>query len=172
MLPLVTMNGWTLICLLTLKVPEKLLLYGLYVHYVVHICDFGMLRVKLILSSFEVILWSLVQDCCTFWKIDGNSFKSTNTVPGKKLHRGSGQFRPRNAKKSPRKKKRAPENCHRLQCKSLFNVADLVNGMWKVASEIFFFFPVLYYGFNLIVPWCNDTSMDIVIASMKQKKML
>ena len=31
---------------LTLKVPEKLQLYGLYVHYVVHICDFGMLRVK------------------------------------------------------------------------------------------------------------------------------
>ena len=32
--------------LLTLKVPEKLLLYGLYVYYVVHICDFGMLRVN------------------------------------------------------------------------------------------------------------------------------
>ena len=31
---------------LTLKVPEKLLLYGLYVYYVVHICDFGMLRVN------------------------------------------------------------------------------------------------------------------------------
>ena len=31
---------------LTLKVPEKLQLYGLYVYYVVHICDFGMLRVK------------------------------------------------------------------------------------------------------------------------------
>ena len=31
---------------LTLKVPEKLLLCGLYVYYVVHICDFGMLRVK------------------------------------------------------------------------------------------------------------------------------
>ena len=30
---------------------------------------------------------------------------------------------------------RAPENCHRLQCKSLLNVADLVNGMWKVAPE-------------------------------------
>ena len=30
---------------LTLKVPEKLQLYGLYVYYVVHICDFGMLRV-------------------------------------------------------------------------------------------------------------------------------
>ena len=29
---------------LTLKVPEKLQLYGLYVYYVVHICDFGMLR--------------------------------------------------------------------------------------------------------------------------------
>ena len=31
---------------LTLKVPEKFQLYGLYVYYVVHICDFGMLRVK------------------------------------------------------------------------------------------------------------------------------
>ena len=29
----------------TLKVPEKLQLYGLYVYYMVH-CDFGMLRVK------------------------------------------------------------------------------------------------------------------------------
>ena len=32
--------------LLTLKVPENLQIYGLYVYYVVHICDFGMLRVK------------------------------------------------------------------------------------------------------------------------------
>ena len=31
---------------LNLKVPEKLQLYELYVYYVVHICDFGMLRVK------------------------------------------------------------------------------------------------------------------------------
>ena len=31
---------------LTLKVPEKLQLYGLYVYYVVHICNFGMLRVN------------------------------------------------------------------------------------------------------------------------------
>ena len=31
---------------LTLKVPEKLQLYGHYMYYVVHICDFGMLRVK------------------------------------------------------------------------------------------------------------------------------
>ena len=31
---------------LTRRVPEKLQLYGLYVYYVVHICNFGMLRVK------------------------------------------------------------------------------------------------------------------------------
>ena len=31
---------------LTLKVPEEVQLYGLYVYYVVHICDFGMLRVN------------------------------------------------------------------------------------------------------------------------------
>ena len=38
---------------LTLKVPEKLLLYGPYVYYVVHICDFGMLRVKYKVSSSQ-----------------------------------------------------------------------------------------------------------------------
>ena len=37
---------------LTLKVPDKILLYGLYVYYVVHICDFGMLRVK---RALEVV---------------------------------------------------------------------------------------------------------------------
>ena len=31
---------------LTLNVPEELHLYGLCVYYVVHICDFGTLRVK------------------------------------------------------------------------------------------------------------------------------
>ena len=30
---------------LTLKLPDKLQPYGLYVYYVVHICNFGMLRV-------------------------------------------------------------------------------------------------------------------------------
>ena len=30
---------------------------------------------------------------------------------------------------APEMQKRALENCHRLQCKSLFNVAGLVNGM-------------------------------------------
>ena len=36
---------------LTLKVPEKLQLYGLYVYYVVHICDCGMLRVNVTVDS-------------------------------------------------------------------------------------------------------------------------
>ena len=31
---------------LTFNVPEKLQLYGLHVYYVVHMCDFGMLRVN------------------------------------------------------------------------------------------------------------------------------
>ena len=35
---------------------------------------------KLILRSFEVVFWCLEWECCTFWKIDGNSFKSTNTI--------------------------------------------------------------------------------------------
>ena len=53
------------------------------------------------------------------------------------------RFRPQMQKKpqKTRKQKRAPENCHRLQCKSLFNVADLVNGMWKVhVAPIYFYF--------------------------------
>ena len=32
---------------LILNVPEKLQLYGLHVYYVVHICDFGMLRINI-----------------------------------------------------------------------------------------------------------------------------
>ena len=35
---------------------------------------------KLILRSSEVVFWCLDRECCTFWKIDGNSFKSTNTI--------------------------------------------------------------------------------------------
>ena len=54
--------------------------------------------------------------------------------PGKKRHVGSRRFRPWNAQKEPSEEEKiAPENCHRLQCKGLFNIADLVNGMWKVA---------------------------------------
>ena len=35
---------------------------------------------KLILRRFEVVFWYLNWECCTFWKFDGNSFKSTNTI--------------------------------------------------------------------------------------------
>ena len=38
--------------LLTLKAPKKSQLYGLYVYYVVHICDFGMLRVNSLLALY------------------------------------------------------------------------------------------------------------------------
>ena len=41
--------------------------------------DFNM-PFKLILRRFEVVFWSLEWECCTFGKIDGNSFKSTNTI--------------------------------------------------------------------------------------------
>ena len=34
---------------------------------------------KLILRRFEVIFWCLEWECCTFYKIDESSFKSTNT---------------------------------------------------------------------------------------------
>ena len=37
---------------------------------------------KLILRRCEVIFWCLEWECCTFKKIDGNSFKSTNTISG------------------------------------------------------------------------------------------
>ena len=35
---------------------------------------------KLILRRFEVVFWCLEWECCTFWKNDGNSLKSTNTI--------------------------------------------------------------------------------------------
>ena len=47
-------------------------------------------------------------------------------VSGKKLHGAPGT---NTKKRALENQKRAPENCHRLQCKSLFNDADLVNGM-------------------------------------------
>ena len=49
-------------------------------------------------------------------------------LPGGKMHGGSGRFR-------PEMQKRALENLHRLQWKSLFKVADLVSGVWKVAPD-------------------------------------
>ena len=44
---------------LTLKVPEKLQLYGLYVYYVVHICDSGMIRVN---GRSEIRIFTLKTD--------------------------------------------------------------------------------------------------------------
>ena len=41
------------ITMLPLKMPEELNLYGLYVYYVVQICDFGTLRVKAAAPSFK-----------------------------------------------------------------------------------------------------------------------
>ena len=35
---------------------------------------------KLFLEMCEVVYWCLEWECCTFWKIDGNSYKSTNTI--------------------------------------------------------------------------------------------
>ena len=56
-------------------------------------------------------------------------------VGGKNNTGAPGDFPPKMQKRALENQKRAPENCHRLQCKSLFNVADLVSGMWKVAPE-------------------------------------
>ena len=53
-------------------------------------------------------------------------FRYVVSEAGKTLHGGSWRFRPCNVKKSPRKRKKTdPENCHRLQCKSLFNVTEV-----------------------------------------------
>ena len=49
---------------------------------------------------------------------------------GKNYTGALGDFVPEMQKKSAfENQKRVPENCHRLQCKSLFDVADLVNRM-------------------------------------------
>ena len=48
--------------------PGKLRLYGLYVYYVVHICDFGMLRVNIV----EARLIFLNFDVCIVWCSDGS----------------------------------------------------------------------------------------------------
>ena len=53
--------------------------------------------------------------------------------PGKHYMVTPGDFVPEMQKRALENKKVAPENCHRLQCKNLFNVADLVN--WDVDSS-------------------------------------
>ena len=52
-----------------------------------------------------------------------------------KKYTGPPAILPPKCKKEPSTIKRAPKNLYRLQWKSLLNVADLVNGMWKVAIE-------------------------------------
>ena len=58
---------------LTLKVPEKLQLYGLYVYYVVHICDFGMLRVNQQISFSHMYMWILLKHIDSFGKSENLS---------------------------------------------------------------------------------------------------
>ena len=54
---------------------------------------------------------------------------------GKELHRGSGRFRPQNAKKELSKIKKEPlKICHRLQCKSL-SVQFCRFSQWDVKSS-------------------------------------
>ena len=54
---------WLDCTILTRKVPEILLLYGLCVYYVVHICDFGMLRVKIIYRKTTYVKMRLRCSC-------------------------------------------------------------------------------------------------------------
>ena len=51
------------------------------------------------------------------------------------VYESGGKITPGSRRFPPEMQKRAPKNCHSLQRKSLFNVADLANGMWKVAPE-------------------------------------
>ena len=79
-----------------------------------------------------------------------------------KNHTGApGDFAPEMQKRALENQKRAPENCHRLQGKSLFNVAiNLVNGMWKVAPENknFHFWPALHAisVFDKVYKWSPE----------------
>ena len=72
----------------------------------------------------------------------GNNKNNTTLVEkyciyqGKNYTGAPGDFAPEMRKRALKNiLNRDPENCHRLQCKSLFNVGDLVSGMWKVAPE-------------------------------------
>ena len=49
---------------LTLKVPGKLPLYGLYVYYVVHICDFGMLSYAMEHRDWSGKQWRAERQAC------------------------------------------------------------------------------------------------------------
>ena len=79
---------------------------------------------KKCLKMYETYLYGTVEEFVMLALIYFNRSQHA-FASGKKLHGGSGRFRPRNAKKSPRKSKRAPENCHRLQCKRPWCKKDL-----------------------------------------------
>ena len=55
--------------------------------------------------------------------------KEKRTEQGKRYTGAQGDFAPKMQKRALKKKKIPPENRHRLQCKSLFNVPELVSGM-------------------------------------------
>ena len=121
----------------------------MYLYYHVRATTLAYLNVATFYS--DNFCWTIhVQSHPSLWGFRGHCdfghrrmvFKSnTDSViqnSGKEIHGGSGRFRPRNArvKRALENPKRAPENRHRMQCKNLFNVANiLVNGMWKVAPE-------------------------------------
>ena len=54
---------------------------------------------------------------------------SVHVCQGENYTGAPGDLAPEMQKRALENQKRAPESCHRLQCKSLFNVADSVNGM-------------------------------------------
>ena len=58
-----------------------------------------------------------------------NCFIVCGVQQGKNYMGAPGDFAPEMQKRALENQTRAPENCHRLQCKGLFIVADLDNGM-------------------------------------------
>ena len=88
-------------------------------------------------SRHEISVYAVVTptDVKPLSKTQITQFLQNGVGPGKKIHGGSA-ISPPKCKTEPSKIKTQPlKNRHRLQCKSLLNVADLVNGMWKVAPE-------------------------------------
>ena len=79
----------------------------------------------------------------------------------KKYTGALGDFTPEMQTRALENQTRAPENRHRLQCKSLFNVADLVNGMPKVAPENKIS-PELYIGFKVVILIGNVTNEKLI----------
>ena len=72
---------------------------------------------------------------CLQW-VKGPQSIHKHSVSQGNIHRGLWAILPPKYKKESWKKKgKNPENCHRLQCKSLLSVADSVGGLWKVTPQ-------------------------------------